>query len=234
MKKSHIATLLVFVLLIPATLFLGTKLPGRRYYITGTLMILEMMIPFFMAFEGRKPQARELVVIAVMCAIAIVARVAIPIPHFKAIFAVIMLAGIAFGPEAGFMVGAISAFASNFFYGQGAFTPWQMFAYGAGGMLAGFLFAKKGLPRKSWLMAVCGFLITVLWVGPLLDLSGIFLMLTAINWSSVRMMLASGFTVNLIQGAATAAVFFLFGRPLLDKLDRIKLKYGIMEKKNRL
>ena len=89
MKKSNIATLLVFLLLIPATLFLGTKIPGRSYYITGTLIILELMIPFFMAFEGRKPQARELVVIAVMCAIAIAARVAIPIPNFKAIFAII-------------------------------------------------------------------------------------------------------------------------------------------------
>ncbi|MBO4929866.1 MAG: ECF transporter S component, partial [Clostridia bacterium] len=83
MKKSNIVTLLIFFLLIPATLFLGTKIPGRSYYITSTLMILELMIPFFMAFEGRKPQARELVVIAVMCAIAIVARTAIPIPHFK-------------------------------------------------------------------------------------------------------------------------------------------------------
>ena len=58
MKKSHIATLITFFLLIPATLFLGTKLPGRTYYITGTLIILELMIPFFMAFEGRKPQAQ--------------------------------------------------------------------------------------------------------------------------------------------------------------------------------
>ena len=77
-QHSHIAC---FLLLIPATLFLGTKIPGRSYYITGTLIILELMIPFFMAFEGRKPQARELVVIAVMCAIAIAARVAIPIPN---------------------------------------------------------------------------------------------------------------------------------------------------------
>ena len=79
MKKSNIATLLVFLLLIPATLFLGTKLPGRSYYITGTLIIIELMIPFFMAFEGRRPQARELVLIAVMCALAIAGRVAIPI-----------------------------------------------------------------------------------------------------------------------------------------------------------
>ena len=91
MKKSNIATLIVFFLLIPVTLFFGSKLPGRGYYITGTGIIIELMIPFFMAFEGRRPQARELVVIAVMCAIAIAGRAAIPIPNFKAIFAIIML-----------------------------------------------------------------------------------------------------------------------------------------------
>lgn len=229
MKKSNIVTLILFFLLIPATLFLGTKIPGRSYYITSTLMILELMVPFFMAFEGRKPQARELVVIAVMCAIAIVARTAIPIPHFKAIFAVIMLSGIAFGPEAGFMVGAISAFASNFFYGQGAYTPWQMMAYGAGGMLAGFCFAKGRLPQKPWVMAVFGFFATILWVGPLLDCSHIFLMLSAINRDSVLAALISGFPVNLSQAICTVLIMLLFGRALLDKLDRVKTKYGMME-----
>ena len=86
MKKSNIATLLVFLLLIPATLYLGTRLPGRSYYITGALIVIELMLPFFLAFEGRKPQARELVVIAVMCAIAITGRAAIPIPNFKGNF----------------------------------------------------------------------------------------------------------------------------------------------------
>ena len=229
MKKSNIVTLIIFFLLIPATLFLGTKIPGRSYYITSTLMILELMVPFFMAFEGRKPQARELVVIAVMCAIAIVARTAIPIPHFKAIFAVIMLSGIAFGPEAGFMVGAISAFVSNFFYGQGAYTPWQMMAYGAGGMLAGFCFAKGRLPQKPWVMAVFGFFATILWVGPLLDCSHIFLMLSAINRDSILAALLSGFPVNLSQAICTVLIMLLFGRPLLDKLDRVKTKYGMME-----
>ena len=229
MKKSNIVTLILFFLLIPATLFLGTKIPGRSYYITSTLMILELMVPFFMAFEGRKPQARELVVIAVMCAIAIVARTAIPIPHFKAIFAVIMLSGIAFGPEAGFMVGAISAFASNFFYGQGAYTPWQMMAYGAGGMLAGFCFAKGRLPQKPWIMALFGFFATILWVGPLLDCSHIFLMLSVINRDSILAALISGFPVNLSQAICTVLIMLLFGRPLLDKLDRVKTKYGMME-----
>ena len=192
------------------------------------------MIPFFMAFEGRKPQARELVVIAVMCAIAISGRVAIPIPNFKATFALIMLAGIAFGPEAGFMVGAITAFASNFFYGQGSYTPWQMFGYGAGGMLAGFAFAKNRLPRKPWVMAAFGFFAVILWVGPLLDCSHIFLMITNINWASVAATFVSGFYVNVSQAICTVLVMLLFGKPLLEKLDRIKIKYGMMEDENGL
>ncbi|MBQ7341437.1 MAG: ECF transporter S component [Oscillospiraceae bacterium] len=229
MKKSNIATLIVFLLLIPATLFLGTKLSGRSYYITGTLMIVELMIPFFMAFEGRRPQARELVMIATMCAIAIAGRVAIPVPHFKAAFALILISGIAFGPEAGFMVGAVTAFASNFFYGQGPYTPWQMMAYGAGGMLAGFCFRKGWLPRKPWVMAIFGFFAVILWIGPLLDSSHVFLMLSRISWRSAMAAFISGFYVNISQAIGTVLVLLLLGKPLLTMLDRVKLKYGMFE-----
>lgn len=229
MKKSNIATLLVFFLLIPATLFLGTKLPGRSYYITGTLIIAELMLPLFMAFEGRKPQARELVLIAVMCALAIIGRVAIPIPNFKAIYAIIMLAGIAFGPEAGFMVGAIAALGSNFFFGQGPYTPWQMFSYGAGGMLAGFFFAKGRLPVKAWAMAVFGFLTVVLVIGPVLDSMSLFLGFVALNKDTFAVVFLPGLAVNCSQGLCTAAVMLVFGKPLLAILDRIKCKYGMGE-----
>lgn len=123
MKESHIVMLLTFLLLIPATIYFGLRFSGRAYYVTSTLVMIETLVPFLLAFENRKPQARELVVIAVLSALAVAARVVIPIPNFKAIFAIIMLSGIAFGPETGFLVGAISAFASNFFYGQGPYTP---------------------------------------------------------------------------------------------------------------
>lgn len=229
MKKSNVALLIIFLLLIPLTLFLGGKLPGRGYYITGVLIIVELMMPFFMAFEKRKPQARELVVLAVMCVLAVIGRIAIPIPHFKAAFAVIMLAGIAFGPEAGFIVGAITAFASNFYYGQGPYLPWQMMAYGAGGMLAGFAFLKNKVPKKPWVMALFGFFIVILFVGPLLDTSHLFLMMPGINIATVTASLASGFPVNISQGICTALIMLLFGKPLLEKLDRVKLKYGMME-----
>jgi len=229
MKKSHIAMLLIFLLGIPATLYFGLRLTGRAYYLTSTLVIIEILIPFLLAFEDRKPQARELVVIAVLSALAVAARVVIPIPNFKAIFAVIMLSGIAFGPEAGFLVGAVSAFASNFFYGQGAYTPWQMFAYGAGGMLAGFLFAKGRLPRKPLVMAIFGFLAVLFFVGPLLDTCSVFLMLPIVTLQTAWPLYLSGFPVNLSQGVCTALTMLLFGHPLLEKLDRVKLQYGMME-----
>ena len=232
MKKSNVATLIVFFALIPLTLLLGDKLSGKGYYITGVLIIIELCVPFFMMFERRKPQAKELVVLAVMIALAVIGRVAIPIPHFKAAFAIIMLTGIAFGPEAGFIVGAITAFVSNFFYGQGAYMPWQMMAYGAGGMLAGFVFIKDKIPKKPWIMAVVGFFATVFWIGPLLDTSHIFIMMPEISFATITASLASGFPVNVSQGICTALMMFVFGRPLLEKLDRIKFKHGIMEGEN--
>ena len=234
MKKSKIATLLCLLLAVPLTIFLGSRLSGRSYYLTSTLVLLEIMLPFFLAFEGRKPQARELVVVAVLCALAIAGRVVIPIPNFKAIFAVIMLSGIAFGPEAGFLVGAVSAFASNFFYGQGAYTPWQMFAYGAGGMLAGFLFAKGRLPRKPAVMGVFGFLATLLFVGPLLDTCTVFLTLPVIHFQTAWPLYVSGFPVNLSQGTCTFLTMLLFGNPLLEKLDRVKVQYGMTEEQDGL
>ncbi len=231
MKKSNVAMLIVFLALIPLTLFLGDKLPGKGYYITGVLIITELSVPFFMMFEKRKPQARELVVLAVMIALAVIGRVAIPIPHFKAAFAIIMLTGIAFGPEAGFIVGAITAFASNFFYGQGAYMPWQMMAYGAGGMLAGFVFIKNKI-RKPWIMAIFGFLANVFWIGPILDSSHVFIMMPRISFEAITAALASGFPVNVSQGICTAIMMFVFGRPLLEKLDRVKQKYGMLESKS--
>ena len=229
MKKSNIAMLLVFFVAIPLTLFLGTKIPGRAYYITSTMIVIEMLIPFLMAFEGRRPQARELVVIAVMCALAVAARVAIPIPNFKAIFAIVIISGIAFGPESGFLVGAIGALSSNFFYGQGPYTPWQMLGYGAAGLLAGFLYQKKLLPRKPLVMAIFGFFTVLFFVGPILDTSSVFMKVPNLAWSTVLPFYISGFFTNLSQAVCTFLTIILFGNPLLDKLDRIKQKYGMTE-----
>ena len=235
MKRSTVCSILSILLLIPATLYLGIRLPGRWYYLTSTLIIIETMIPFFLAFEKRRPQARELVTIAVMAAIAAVSRAAFAfIPNFKPIVGIIMITGIAFGAEAGFLTGTVAAFASNFFFGQGPYTPWQMMAYGFGGFLAGLLFHKKRKLRQKpllYLAALTAFRVVgiVAVVGPLLDCCTIFTTGTQLTWAYALACFASGFPINVTHGIACALTMLLLSKPLLDKLDRLKTKYGMME-----
>lgn len=229
MNKPRIFTLLTVFLLIPLTLYLGSQMSGRAYYFTSTLILVEILIPFFLTFEQRKPQARELVIVAVLCALAAASRVVIPIPHFKPIFAIIMLAGVAYGAQTGFLVGAVSAFVSNFFAAQGPWTPWQMMAYGIAGLLAGVCVNTCRMPKKAWTLALFGFVATVAVVGVLLDFCTVFTSLTTIKVSSVLFILAQGLPNNLTNGLCTALTLFLLGKPFLSILDRINLKYGIME-----
>ena len=232
MRKTTIYNLLLILVLIPGTLFLGTRMTGRWYYLTSTLVILETMIPFFLSFETRKPQARELVILAVMCALAVASRVAVPIPNFKPITAIIMLTGVAFGAEAGFLTGAISAFASNFFLSQGPWTPWQMMAYGIGGFVAGRIF-YRGKQKNPVVLAVFGFLSILLVVGPLLDCCTIFTTGSRISWKFALAVFASGLPANLQHAAACAVTMLLFSKPLLGKLNRLKTKYGMMDTRNK-
>lgn len=234
MKRSAFFSLLVILVLIPGTLYLGTQMTGRMYYLTSSLIIIEVMLPFFFSFENRRPQARELVSIAVMCALATAARVVVPIPSFKPMMAIIMMTGIAFGAEAGFMAGAITAFASNFFFTQGPWTPWQMMGYGIGGFVAGLVFRKrKFASRQTWKTtiqyAVFAFLCTLCVVGPLLDSCTIFTTAPTITKKYVLAVLASGLPYNINHALASGVTMLLFSKPMLEKLDRLKRKYGMME-----
>lgn len=228
MRKSTVFSVLTLAVLIPATLYLGTHLKGRWYYLTSTLVVLETMLPFFLTFEKRNPKARELVTIAVMCALAVVSRIVVVIPNFKPTTAIVMITGIALGAEAGFMTGAITALASNFFFSQGPWTPWQMMAYGVGGFLAGLIFYRKK-NVKPQILAVFGFLAIFLLVGPLLDCSSIFTFTSHITKKYVIAVFTAGLPNNFIHAAACAVTMLVFSRPLLNKLNRLKTKYGMMD-----
>ncbi len=228
-KRTVAASLMIFIV-IPATIYLGWRFADRQYYIVSLLIIVYTMIPFLLVFERRKPQPRELVVIAVLCAIAVVSRAAfIWAPHFKPITAIIMIAGIAFGAEAGFLTGAVSGFVSNFLFGQGPWTPWQMFAFGVAGFLAGMLSCKGFLKEKPLSLCVFGGITVMLIVGPLLDTCALFTMTSQITWESAGLIYLSGLPVNAVHATATGLTLLFFARPMLEKLNRIKLKYGMME-----
>ncbi len=229
-SKRAWLSLVIILLLIPATIYICFRVGGRMYYVASLLIILYTMIPFFLVFQKRRPQARELVILAVLCALAVMSRAAfIAFNHFKPMVAIIMIAGIAFGPEAGFLVGAVSGFASNFIFGQGPWTPWQMFAFGTAGFLFGILSRLHLLPKKRFWLSALGFVTILLVVGPLLDTSTFFTMVRVFTWEAVASTYFSGFLVNLVHATCTFLTLFFVSRPLLEKLERVQLKYGMLE-----
>ena len=160
------AALAVFLLLIPLTVFFGLQVLGDRKYMTVSLLaLLEGILPFFLLLEARRPQARELVTLGVLCALGVAGRIAFaPLPQVKPIAAVVILSGVALGGEAGFLVGAVTALVSNFYFGQGPWTPYQMFALGLLGFFAGLLFCGRKPPPRA-LLCLYGFLSVLLVYG---------------------------------------------------------------------
>ena len=230
MKKYLWMDILFLFVLIPVTLFLGRSIPGRWYYLTSTLVIVEIMVPFFVSFERRRPEARELVIVGVMAALAAASRVAFAVmPYLKVITGIIMITGIAFGSQAGFLTGAIAAFASNFFFGQGPWTPWQMFAYGFAGFWAGLVFHGHPSWRKPWVLGLFGFFSILLLVGPMLDSCTVFTVLPKLSLANVLLIYGQGVPVNTIHGLGCGLTLLVLTKPLLQKLSRIQRKYGILE-----
>ena len=138
-------------MLIPLTVYVGIHYwNDYNFMLVSVLILLYVMAPFFMMFERKKPRARELVLVAVMTALTALGNIVcyITIP-FQAGTAMAIVSGIALGPEAGFLVGALARFLCNFFLGQGPWTPWQMFCWGILGFFAGLVFNKNDLDRKK-------------------------------------------------------------------------------------
>ena len=229
LPKRTIAAAVMILLLIPLTIFIGTTyLDDQKYLFISLLVLFECMVPFFLVFEGRKPQARELVIIAVLCAIAIAGRTLfIALPQVKPVLAIVIISGVAFGGETGFMVGAVTMLVSNFYFGQGAWTPWQMFAAGIIGFLAGVLFKKGLLYQSRGVLCVFGFIVTVVIYGGIMNFSTLILTRTPVNFQTVTAYMLQGLPFDIIHGFSTLAVLFFLAEPMLEKLERVKTKYGV-------
>ena len=231
LSKRTAAAAFLILLLIPLTIFIGVfYLKDRKYYFISLMIILETMIPFAMIYEGRKPQARELVIVAVLCAIGVAGRGAFfMLPQFKPVAAMVIISGVAFGGESGFLVGAVTMLVSNMFFGQGPLTPWQMFAMGIIGFLSGVLFRKGFLRRDRVSLAVFGGIAVFLVYGGIMNPASVLTFQYKVTWQAVFAALVMGVSFDLVHAAATVFFLMIAGEPMLEKLDRIKVKYGLME-----
>lgn len=219
------------LLLVPLTIFIGIVYFGKRSYgVVSILVLLECMAPFALIFEGRKPKARELVLIAALCALAVAGRAALfMLPGFKPVAALVILSGVAFGGETGFLVGAMSMLTSNVLFGQGPWTPFQMFAMGLIGFLAGVSFQKGLLRAGRAPLAIFGAVSVVLVYGGIMNPASAILYQPNLSLSVLKAYYLTGFPFDLVHAAATALFLWFGAEPMLEKLERVKRKYGLTE-----
>lgn len=284
-----------------------------NYMLISYIILLLSFIPFIFSFERRKPRAREVVLIAIISALTVLSNIicAYTLP-FHAGTAMVILAGVAFGPETGFLVGAISRISCNFFMGQGMWTPWQMVAWGILGALAGILFSKpvivgyfedkKEVKRQSvytgvrsligpiaclifseivgyivfifasskndnflgWWIYAFGFIGIVLGVmfgfvlkrtklpanlitlsiftfitvfviyGGIMNMASMFMFSSSgdgvqntISIGTLKLLYISGVPYDALHALGAAICVFLFGDTMIQKLERVKIKYGL-------
>ena len=207
---------------------------SEHYLIISMLIGILAMVPFFVKFEKKKVQARELVILAVLIATAVVGRAAFfMVPNFKPILAIVIISGVALGRESGFLVGAMSAFVSNFLFGQGPWTPFQMVAMALCGFLAGLIFHKYYAKADSFTgkrklpLLIYGALSVFFLYGAIVDIWTILAMTPHPTIATVVTVYGAALYFNLIHAAATVIFLLLLAGPMLKKLNRVKIKYGM-------
>lgn len=228
-NKKNPLTLIILLLLIPAVVILGAVVFKEKHYAWISLCVaLLSCIPLFYSFERKESSSKELTVLAAIIAISSVGRFIFAwLPGFKPITAITIIAAIWLGYEAGFVVGSLSAVISNLYFGQGPWTPFQMLAWGLLGFLAGLL--SKPLQKNKILLCVSGLL------------AGILYSLTMDIWTTIwadgtfnllryKAVIISSLPITAEYAVSNAVFLLLLSKPIGEKLERIKKKYGLFAK----
>ncbi|MDE6677843.1 MAG: ATP-binding cassette domain-containing protein [Ruminococcus sp.] len=227
LSKRTATALITTVITIPVTLFTSIfYLDHKLYNIISIAILLECMIPFFIVFEGRKPKARELVVIAVLCALGVAGRASFfMLPQFNPVMTITIISGVAFGGETGFLVGAVTMLASNMIFSQGPWTPWQMFSMGLTGFFAGIFFRKGILRHTRISLCIYGAIVSIVIYGGIMNASSAFIQSTeALTKEVIIAYYLTGFPIDCIQSFSTVFFLYFTSEPMLEKIDRIKVK----------
>lgn len=224
-QNARIRNLLRFAIpfiLIPIVALLGGLVLDEKQHLFLSFCVAILSILLFMAgYERRTTGSRRMVIASVMIALSIVGRF---IPFFKPVTAITVITAIYLSGESGFLVGSLSALLSNFYFGQGPWTPFQMLAWGMIGLIAGFL--SKPLQKHKMLLLLYGLLSgivfslimdiwTVMWYNSTFDLS---LYLAAVG---------TAFPHTILYSISNLVFLFFTAKPFGEKLNRIKIKYGI-------
>lgn len=220
--------LLLSIGIVSLVLVIATLIFEQQFVVVSVLLMLGTFLPFIVRFERRKVMGRELVILAILAAIAAVSRVPFAsIPSVQPTTFVIIVTGFVFGAESGFVVGALAALVSNLFLGQGPWTPWQMYAWGMIGLSAGFL---RGTWIQSTLMGrvLFGFMTGILF-GWVMNLWAFVSLGDDINFVEILAYYGASFYFDLAHAISNVFFLLVFATGWIKILQRFRKKYGLLE-----
>jgi energy-coupling factor transport system substrate-specific component len=179
------------------------------------------ILAFFWRYERSQASTKGIAIVATLSALAAVSRIAFsPIASFKPTTFIIMISGYVFGAQTGFMVGAVTALVSNFFLGQGAWTPWQMLCWGLCGVLAGLLGSRQSefkLVIFTLLAGLCGYLF-----GFIMNIWHWVAFVYPLTLKTFGAVYAAGFAFDSLHAAGNIVFSIIFGPAFYKILRRFK------------
>ncbi len=222
MRKSYFV--LMAIIIIGAAAFAMPVFDiSVNWGLIATVLVILAILAFYFEFEATAVSSKEIALVAMLGTLSAVVRVPFAaIPSLQPSTYLIICSGYVFGPVAGFMVGAVTALISNFFLGQGPWTPYQMFAWGLVGVSAAYL--RRFNLGRTWLIvfgAVWGFLYgwivnTWFWASFIYPLT----------WKTFLFYQLNSVWFDTFHAIGNVIFLGLFGMKTIAILERFRKRFG--------
>ena len=224
-KRMGLCLCLVF---IPLTVLAGALLlEQNRYDIVMLLVAVLSIVPFFLRFEHKRQNVRDLVLVAVMTALSVAGRFLFaPVTGFKPGTAIVIITGLYLGWEAGYLCGSLTALVSNLYFGQGPWTPFQMAIWGLIGLFAALL--AKQLCASRILLCIYGVFSGVAY-SAFMDVWSTLWYDGYLNIARYLALLITALPFMAVYAVSNVVFLLMLTGPIGRKLTRIKTKYGLLQ-----
>lgn len=221
-KLKKVLSFVLPCILMPVVIIIGSLYAGGKGYALLSLIIaLLSLVLFICGFESKSTGTRRLVIVSIMVALSAVGRL---IPIFKPITFIVVITGITLVPQAGFLTGAFSAVISNITFGQGPWTPFQMFAWGMIGFVAGLL--SKPL-NKNRVYLIIYLVVSGVAYSMIMDVWTVLWYEQGFVPELYKAAIISAIPYTVIYSVSNVVFALILAKPMCEKLNRVKIKYGV-------
>jgi energy-coupling factor transport system substrate-specific component len=227
-KALKVSLALLMAAVIAVLLIWKLAFIHQNWEVFAAVLLLASLAAFFVSFERNNVSSKDIGVIAVLAALAAVCRVPFaPLPGIQPTTFLVIVSGYVFGARSGFMVGAVAALVSNFFLGQGPWTPFQMLFWGLIGASAGLLGEIRPQAGRAVMVPF-----SIAWgylFGWLMNIFFVVFFIKPLTWKAVFVAYAASFPFDTLHALGNVCFYLLLGPQVIKVLKRFKEKMTYVE-----